>query len=94
MDCVWKEVEKEGVPKTAATESGRKRDSRSKASRWMRCREWRAKPPKTSRTSGVTSCPRRNAWRRSSPTFGYTIICAITRSTSENTYTGQELSAD
>eukprot|EP00965_Chrysotila_dentata_P255388 6212204-Pleurochrysis_carterae.AAC.1 len=60
MDCVWK-AEKEGVPKTAATGSGRKRDLRAKASRWMRCRARRAKPPKTSRMSGVTTCPRRNA---------------------------------
>eukprot|EP00965_Chrysotila_dentata_P048717 1616666-Pleurochrysis_carterae.AAC.1 len=48
MDCVWK-AEKEGVPETAATGSGRKRDPRAKASRWMRCRAWRAKPPKTSK---------------------------------------------
>eukprot|EP00965_Chrysotila_dentata_P125023 4132571-Pleurochrysis_carterae.AAC.1 len=45
----------------AATGSGRKRDLRAKASRWMRCRAWRAKPPKTSRISGLTTCRRRSA---------------------------------
>eukprot|EP00965_Chrysotila_dentata_P115976 3833106-Pleurochrysis_carterae.AAC.1 len=60
MDCVWN-AEKEGVPEMAATGSGRKRDSRAKASRWMRCPAWRAKPPKTSRISGVTTCPRHSA---------------------------------
>eukprot|EP00965_Chrysotila_dentata_P244560 6206050-Pleurochrysis_carterae.AAC.2 len=60
MDCVWK-AEEEGVPKTAATGSWRKCASRAKAFRWMRCRAWHAKPPKTCRMSGVTTCPRRNA---------------------------------
>eukprot|EP00965_Chrysotila_dentata_P137993 4564570-Pleurochrysis_carterae.AAC.1 len=60
MDCVWK-AEKERVPEMAATGSGRKRDSRAQASRWMRCRAWRAKPPKTPRICGVTTCPRHNA---------------------------------
>eukprot|EP00965_Chrysotila_dentata_P192336 6175118-Pleurochrysis_carterae.AAC.1 len=60
MDCVWK-AEEEGVPKTAATGSGRKCDSRAEASRWMRCRAGCAKLPKTSRMSGVTICPRCNA---------------------------------
>eukprot|EP00965_Chrysotila_dentata_P103207 3407405-Pleurochrysis_carterae.AAC.1 len=61
MDCVWK-AEKEGVSEMAATGSGREHDSRAKASQCMRRRAWRAKPPKTSRISGVTtSCPRRSA---------------------------------
>eukprot|EP00965_Chrysotila_dentata_P259571 6213603-Pleurochrysis_carterae.AAC.2 len=45
----------------AATGSGRKRGSHAKASRWIKCRARRAKQPKTSMMSGVTTCPRRNA---------------------------------
>eukprot|EP00965_Chrysotila_dentata_P085585 2823334-Pleurochrysis_carterae.AAC.2 len=52
MDCMWN-AENEGVSETAATGSG--------MSQWMRCRAWRAKPPKTSRMGGVTKCPRRSA---------------------------------
>eukprot|EP00965_Chrysotila_dentata_P020802 688568-Pleurochrysis_carterae.AAC.2 len=58
MDCVWK-AENEGVPKTVANGSGRKRISC--ANLWMKCQASRAKLPTTSKMSGVTTCPRRSA---------------------------------
>eukprot|EP00965_Chrysotila_dentata_P203495 6181757-Pleurochrysis_carterae.AAC.2 len=58
MDCLWK-PENKGVPKKAATGSGEEVFARQ--GQRMRCQAWRAKPPKTSRMTGVTTCPRRSA---------------------------------